>query len=151
MLHPNANLDRIKLWADALLGDEFKQGANYLCFQGADGLLRHCCLGVACEVAIANGLEIKRDVLPEKDSFGRRHVVYAAEKFMLPAPVMDWYGLSGDDAIVLHRPDGRGGLRQTTGPQLNDELKVSFKGIARVLATTFDLQLDLPEVADDGE
>lgn len=148
MSHPNANLDRIKLFADALVGDEFTQGHDYLAYQRVDETLRHCCLGVACEVAIANGLEISRQVLDIPDKFGRRHAVFGNEKFMLPGPVMDWYGFSGDLALTLLHPITGGRLVQNTAVRLNDELKVSFLGIARALGTTFDFRLDLSEVPD---
>src|SRR5688572_2535633 len=147
MLHPNANIERIQLWADALLSDEFTQGRNYLAYQLKDGSLKHCCLGVGCEVAIRNGLEISRHVQEGPDSFGRQHIVYDGEKFMLPRVVMDWYGLTGDTAVSLLRL-GLNGPIEATGPHLNDELKVSFTGIARVLATTFDFPLVLAGVPD---
>jgi hypothetical protein len=147
MLHPNANVERIQLWADALLSDEFTQGRNYLAYQLEDGSPKHCCLGVACEVAIAHGLEISRCVGEGPDQFGRHHIAYDGERYMLPKKVMDWYGLTGDTAVSLIRP-GLNGPIEATGPHLNDELKVRFTGIARVLATTFDFRLDLSEVPD---
>lgn len=62
-------------WVEALRSGEYQQGVGRLAMGG-----RHCCLGVACEVAIKEGI-IDR---------------YDPEAFGLPIPVAEWLGF-GDN------------------------------------------------------
>src|SRR2546428_66571 len=45
-------------WVDALLSGKYKQTEGVLCSVSDKGKLSFCCLGVACEVAIANGVKL---------------------------------------------------------------------------------------------
>ena len=143
MLHPNASVERIQLWADALLSDEFTQGRNYLAYQLEDGSIQHCCLGVGCEVAIRHGLEIPRMVADTPNANGLRIIWFDGERHMLPRAVLDWYGLApGEPAVNLPRPGTLfvGEEKTSTAARLNDELKVSYRGIAQILAAQFGLR-----------
>ena len=82
------NKERLQLWVDALRSDEYKQGFEAL-FDGEG----HCCLGVACEVALANGA-IKK--LPWK--FDEKAPRYA--NGTLPPDVRAWFGFDGDNPVV---------------------------------------------------
>ena len=147
MLHPDANLDRIQLWVDGLLSGKFKQGTGYLAYQLPDGTFEYCCLGVACEIAIAHGLQIDREVSTEPMANDALPVYFAWGRYLLPDPVMQWYGIHGDTAVELVLPSSLDKVpRETTAAQINDELRVSYRGIARILAANFDLP-DVP----DGE
>lgn len=78
MLNENA-----KKWVAALRSGKYEQGRTLLCANG-----KYCCLGVACEVAIANGVELKREeksgVVSFEDNFSA----------LLPTRVMEWLKLS---------------------------------------------------------
>lgn len=47
-------------WIRCLRSKEWKQGRNFLCAETESGV-SYCCLGVACEVAAANGVEVKQE------------------------------------------------------------------------------------------
>src|SRR3954470_12989892 len=57
MLNENA-----QKWVDALRSGRFKQGKHTLTQIDNDGIQRDCCLGVACKVAIENGVPIAVNV-----------------------------------------------------------------------------------------
>lgn len=48
-----------KLWIDALRSGKYKQGKGYLNKENKE----FCCLGVACENAIENGLDLKKHLM----------------------------------------------------------------------------------------
>ena len=86
------NKERLKLWADALRSGEYAQTRNAL--MGAiewqpDGNVSqvgYCCLGVACEVAVKNGLVLDYDV-------------YEGDHGTMPEAVAEWFGFK-------YYPDG---------------------------------------------
>ena len=77
------NTERVKLWINALRSGEYKQIKSQL---GQEGM-GYCCLGVACEVAIQNGLAIERTVFPI-----RGHIDFDGNGCELTPTVMEWYG-----------------------------------------------------------
>lgn len=110
------NKERVKLWVVALRSKRFKQGTGRLgriyC-----GETTNCCLGVACEVAKENGLEIRRI-----ERHGR-HIEYGGAVGQLPAKVVKWFGL----------PDKNPNLGPETCVAVNDSLKYSFRRIATLI------------------
>ena len=63
------NKERIKLWVDALRSGDYQQGFRAMSrikTEGGDSFV-NCCLGVACEVAMANGLELKKQFITAAD------------------------------------------------------------------------------------
>jgi len=78
MLNENA-----KKWVAALRSGEYKQIQNRL--GDPNG---HCCLGVACEVAIENGVPLKKEL--HTAGFYR----YGDDRTSLPAIVQTWLGLA---------------------------------------------------------
>lgn len=52
----------IQKWVDALRSGEFSQTQNRLGRMHEDGTMSYCCLGVLCEVAISDGLNIERTI-----------------------------------------------------------------------------------------
>lgn len=77
--------ENAKKWVDALRSGEYDQTRNYL--RTDDG---YCCLGVACEVAIENGVRLKAVY---KDGLWE----YARNSEVLPPSVQRWLGLAADD------------------------------------------------------
>lgn len=72
-----------KAWVEALRSGKYEQGKNRLCKDG-----KYCCLGVLCEVAIEQGLDLKR-----KDIGGMIHYGTSEEEgntAMLPVEVLVW-------------------------------------------------------------
>lgn len=103
-LNPNA-----ELWVKALESGDYKQGKGRLCNEN-----KYCCLGVACEVAIMNGVPITKieNAYLTSDS----KVMFSS----LPDAVKDWlnlFSITGNCSI--------GDLIY-----LNDMRGISFKEIA---------------------
>lgn len=75
--------DNAKKWVEALRSGRFQQAKNRLATK--DGF---CCLGVACEVAIENGVKLNKTVV----STGR--ILYDYNEMLLPDSVREWLDLS---------------------------------------------------------
>ena len=71
-------------WVTALRSGEYKQGKDVL----ADcARTEHCCLGVLCEVAIKEGLDVQVETLIDHAA------IFDSSKAFLPASVADWAGM----------------------------------------------------------
>ncbi len=89
---------RKHLLVDALLSGKFKQGQGGL-KQIYEGKTLHCCLGVACEIALEHGLKLdvqEVDGLVGDDGNGSgmngRVVRFNNEEGVLPSEVEKWFG-----------------------------------------------------------
>ncbi len=96
------NKDRIRLFVAALRFGKYPQtsGVLHRVSSTRDGQNPgFCCLGVACEVALENGLDLT------KDRFGRYSVVEVygkrREQSFLPDEVRDWFGFDSNDPSLL--------------------------------------------------
>jgi hypothetical protein len=101
-----AQAERRARWVAALRSGEYKQARGLLRTRGRhDQEDRYCCLGVACEVARLNGLDVTWEVSSEGDyidSLGvvaptsTPHAEYPTyiEGGVLPSFVAEWYGIS---------------------------------------------------------
>lgn len=119
------NLERLDLWVAGLESDEFNQGRYTLTQIRTDGTRAHCCLGVACEIAIRNGLQVNHTI-------GGDCVIYDGSTGSLPDVVADWYGITPDP--VLARRDGP---TTNTASYMNDGGNATFKQIADAIRFTF--------------
>ena len=81
MLNENA-----KKWVEALRSGRYVKGVWGLKYEMA-GLVYHCALGVACEVAKQNGVELRE----AKDAQGFTY--FDGEDEFLPKKVQEWLGL----------------------------------------------------------
>lgn len=84
------NKENIRKWVDALRSGEFKQTTGRLRNDAGE----YCCLGVACEVAIKDGI----DLVPFDDGYLRPELLGYTGGTM-PVAVREWLGLSGDPII----------------------------------------------------
>ena len=83
--------DRLDLWLDALRSGEFEQAQGALRIGRYNGEDKFCCLGVGCEVAVRNGL----DVLVYLNHFANEYTYDDA----ITSPsltVWDWFGVDVD-------------------------------------------------------
>lgn len=121
------NKENIRLWVDALRSGEYEQTSHKLAKRDylGDGKfgdkIKYCCLGVVCEVAIKNGVEVDR-----KEVGG--HIQFDNHGAMLPRSVAVWLGFEaiehGDPVISVD------GIRATTA---NDTHGWTFERIAEAL------------------
>ena len=109
------NRERVQLWVDALRSGEYVQGAEYLRDDG-----KHCCLGVAMEVALKHGAQLPAHVFP---SWGNE---------VMNDWTAEWYGgLDNDPNLLL--ADGR----EAPASHCNDVLDLTFAEIADGIERTF--------------
>lgn len=129
------NNTKLRLWIDALRSGEFEQGKSYLNRNG-----KMCCLGVLCEVAIRNGVDVKKFRDPD---FGDI-VGYDGCVTTPPSSVTQWIS---DGEEWPHAPkvlvDGYGkelnwvGDKRESVIALNDNASWTFAQIADALEGTF--------------
>ncbi len=74
-------------WVEALRSGDYEQGKHELHYKVNRGQ-RFCCLGVACTLAAADGVELHID-----ETFNT--VRYDFQSSSLPTSVIQWLGLSG--------------------------------------------------------
>lgn len=115
------NKERIRLLVNALRSGKFRQGRETLArFDARQKRYKYCCLGVACEVAKANGLPLRR----ESATFGgEKTLEFDYDRTFLPRSVQDWFGFDRDDPFLAT------GL-EFSASDCNDGLKWPFRKIA---------------------
>ena len=130
-----ANKERMLLWAKALLSGEFKQGKQVLVQIDPQGQEFHCCLGVVCKVAIANGLSLRVEY--EGGDRGGKVIAFGGAKnnAVLPQEVMDWLDI--DEPNPSLRIEDRGWVAASG---LNDAYDYDFEAIAKAIIRTYDLE-----------
>lgn len=101
-------------WVEALRSGEYKQGKRYLANDG-----KYCCLGVACELAIKDGVPIERG-----EESGR--AFYAGDDATLAFPIREWLGL--DTSEGGYRRNGH----DTSLAKRNDD-GATFEQIATII------------------
>lgn len=79
------NKENIRKWVEALRSGKYKQGTGAL-KTVENGMEWHCCLGVACEVAIKNGVNLNTSVESHR-------VIFDGFFGGLPTKVSIWLGL----------------------------------------------------------
>lgn len=115
--------DNAKNWVKALRSGEYTQGRSVLTRVHSDGSEAHCCLGVACVLAVEAG------VISASAKRAERNLVCYGDDFktaVLPEAVRSWLGLTLNDSTFIR--DGR--EDQLTA--LNDA-GVSFEDIAKII------------------
>lgn len=96
-------------WVKALLSKKYKQGKGALKIKTKAGAVRHCCLGVLCELYQQDRRRNKKPRLKTKDrpaaevledTSKRGHVVvFGNESALLPKIVQRWAGMHSDDGV----------------------------------------------------
>jgi hypothetical protein len=123
----NANKARLRMWTRALKSGQYAQGKGVM--RGVDG---YCCLGVAMDIAFANGCQPT-----DTDNWGASS--------QLPYNVADWYGLprgdQSDPRLYTVGADRTRPLGRQRASGLNDS-KVPFSDIADRIIYTYELDGD---------
>lgn len=119
------NRDNVAKWVQALRSGEYEQTGHILAEKG-----KFCCLGVACEVAIKDGLDVERFVDDDEVTH------YDNAISTLPGTVATWLGLDPDQDNVPLRAINAGLADSveddwdTTATSLNDRYRLTFEQIA---------------------
>lgn len=117
---------RLRRFIAALRSGDYQQGVGQLASRDTDKEpWRYCCLGVACEVAIQDGLKL--DV---NERLYKKY--YNNEGGVLPPVVRDWYGLpTADPYLILDNTNIH------TASAFNDRYRRDFGDIADAFQQTF--------------
>jgi hypothetical protein len=115
------NKDNMRKWVKALRSGEYRQGAEALARVEPDGVLSYCCLGVACEAAIKDGLELRSYVSESGQKSFDGCLSY------LPVLVQEWLGVD----------DPNPWLGECRAAPMNDNLRWNFDQIADAIEATY--------------
>ena len=135
------------LWIAALRSGEYKQGAGRLGYT-QDGVTKHCCLGVLCELAVKAGVIETTEVRNTTscpcgcdgwEDTGLDVKLYAGSKSYLPASVQAWaqIGENGELSKHMSYDSGYNVTWLETLAQVNDTRKFSFGTIADIIEEQF--------------
>lgn len=130
-------LERRKLWVAGLRSGKYEQCRGSLeVVKG--GKVSHCCLGVACRVALENGVEMSvvEGNYRRSDGMGTS---FDGQVGTLPTPVARWLGLSLGAVMIPYAKYKRLSL-----VQLNDVSESPFSEIATVIEEEFIKPFELP-------
>lgn len=128
----------MRKWVEALRSGDFLQGEGNLAYREDDGPLLHCCLGVACELAIADGVVLPRTETATDHGF---KVFFNYRNGFMPEQVSQWLGLlhgetDGNvkliDPSVHVRPD-----TMILATEANDVYNWDFRTIADAIERTY--------------
>jgi hypothetical protein len=95
---------------------------------------KYCCLGVACEVAIKDGLNLQKTTL---EHVNNESTAYNQASGELPVEVAKFYGIPTNPLLVCETSSGRYEVAHAT--TANDSLKLSFREIADAFERTYRL------------
>lgn len=84
------NLENIQKLVDELRSGKYKQARGQLAITQLDNTEGYCCLGVACEVAIANGVPVEK----RRDENNAWEILYDDASGTLPISVQNFYGFA---------------------------------------------------------
>lgn len=123
------NKERIKLWVEALRSGEYEQCRQVL-RTTRQGKYQYCCLGVATEIAVRNGVVIDQVVWNYAD---------------MNDAVATWFGLATNPGLAIpllptdSLSDDEGNLLgdTPTATWANDVVKMSFTEIADAIERTY--------------
>jgi hypothetical protein len=121
---PTPNKDRLRMWTRALKSGQYRQGKGEMRMDG-----HYCCLGVAMDIAFANGCKPT-----DTDNWGATS--------QMPDNVADWYGLSrGDGSDPRLAEVGTHVRGRARASSLNDA-KAPFSDIADRIIYAYRLDVD---------
>lgn len=128
------NKDALRKWVAKLRDPNSKQTVGYL--GTADG--RRCCLGVACDVAVENGV-ILAPYIPQGSPDPDLAIFYGSvgAASVLPYEVSEWLGVESDP--ILNYVDSEEKIPQRA-TLLNDSHGWTFPQIADAIEEMYNLR-----------
>jgi hypothetical protein len=91
------NKERVQLLVQALRSGDYTQTTGALCRVADNGTKSYCCLGVACEIAIANGLPL---TLSDNRDSRSPTIQFDGCGGYLPDSVRYWYGFDANNPLI---------------------------------------------------
>lgn len=124
--------DIMEKWITALKSGEYKQTKFYLKAAKSKKSYGYCCLGVLCDLAIKDGVNIK--VQKERDESNNFRYVFDSESGTLPTSVKKWADFYDYDFIK-------------TLTEMNDNEGMNFRQIASVIRLYMSTEQKMKERA----
>lgn len=131
----SVNKERVQMLVDALESGEFEQCKGSLRLKEANGRFTYCCLGVATEIAVRNGL-------PQEIGDTGRTVWAHDGGEVLCKEVRDWYGFDHESPRLEAPSSGTFRRLPAAAHQWNDSYGADFHQIAGMFRKKY---LDGPE------
>jgi hypothetical protein len=131
-----ANKKNIALWVKTLRETQTPQGKHALTITDTKGdIVAQCCLGVACELALANGveLEVKQDTSDLGDELDVPIRTYDGFNGWLPRKVYEWLDLYESNPMLARNSHNV----IITCSAANDELGYGFHKIADLIEKAY--------------
>jgi len=129
------NKERVQLLVDALRSGEFTQHSGALRgLVDSDGQRGYCCLGVATEVALRNGLVVEEVTDPNSVSGLKGQPWEQTYQVMCPA-VGHWYGWAEGNPLLVGANSNE--PRQDVASHWNDDFNFGFDVIADAFERTY--------------
>lgn len=121
------NKENIRKWVTALRSGNYQQVKRHLSLNGG-----YCCLGVACELAIIDGVRVKRTEVASMKLDGEEdtYVNYDGGMSYMPNSVRKWLGIDYGDPALTERIDENGFKVLVSASDLNDRDGKTFAEIA---------------------
>ena len=94
--------DNQQAWLAALRSGSFAQCQGKLT-RIVGGQLSHCCLGVACELALASGVPMEQETFTSHENLSWRRYDY--DQNFAPVAVLNWVGLKTREGRFLVTDD----------------------------------------------
>lgn len=144
------HIARRRLFTAALRSGEFAQGHRALTRIIGDDEQEHCCLGVACIIAIRNGLDLPFQVIGDLRQYsvtGNPDDTNYDNSGVLPDTAARWYGwLDVDPEIPVVREDEHGVAEEFEYPaaEVNDSMGKDFAYIADAFDNKYVLPYEAP-------
>ena len=105
-------------WVAALRSGQYQQGKGYLKRWDADDLTpSHCCLGVLCEIAKAEGVDVSESKLDSAAAGMSAYAMFGKDSQTLPDVVQRWAGLGSTNPYIPYDHEDR---NMWTLAELND-------------------------------
>lgn len=130
------NTENMRKFVEALRSGDYVQGQNSLEYTDISDKVTNCCLGVACRVAIKDGLALQ--VNSSGAVSGATY--FADETAFLPHAVQDWLGIAtGNPVLKAIDPMALDRLSEEllTATYLNDSGLCTFSQIADAFERTY--------------
>lgn len=142
--------ENLRAWAKELIFGDKEQGQGKLASKApAEDMIRYCCLGVLCEVALAHGVEVQRTEVSTPS--GVTYFAYDGQQDFLPDSVVQWAGLGDNNPTLAYTPEDGGEAIIESASSFNDgdagiDYALSFPSIGRLILEAYDLG----EIEDEG-
>lgn len=137
----------------ALRSGKYQQGRNYLAKRGSDGIVRYCCLGVMCELAVRAGAVERLPVEDTNASFAYRTPGSDdGNSRVLVEGVISWLGID-EERFGAHSGNPSlpaSDVLRVLGPEWEEEISNWTFSRSRPisLADLNDLKVPLEKIAD---